>query len=100
MSYLAELTDDQYESLAKKIADSLADHDTLSNDYRHQQRLHSGELFYRMTMGSRSRAHTLLSNCVKCYKNNWNQLVQDEDFADYVLSYLCGDGMEVEWRSE
>ena len=100
MSYLDSLDNDQYEALAKKIADNIAEHDSLGSDYRYHQRIHSGELFYRMSMGSRSRAIKLLSECTKRYRNNWNELVQDEEFADYVLAFLCGDGMEVEWRSE
>lgn len=100
MEYLNNLSDDQYENLAKKIADSIAEHDTLGSDYRYTQRLHSGELFCRMSMGSRQRAHKLLFDCTKRYRNNWNELVQNEEFADYVLAFLCGDGMEVEWMSE
>lgn len=100
MSYLDDLTDDEYENLAKKIADNLAEHDTAGNDFHKHQRHHSGELFYRQCMGSQSRAYKLLDNCTKRYKNNWNELVQDKPFADYVLAFLCGDGMEVEWRTE
>lgn len=100
MDYLDTLDDEQYECLAKKIADSLAEHDTAGNDFHKHQRHHSGELFYRMCMGSQGRAYKLLDNCTKRYKNNWNELVQDKGFADYVLAFLCGDGMEVEWRAE
>lgn len=100
MNYLDELDDNQYEALAKKVADNLAEHDTLGGGFLHHQRHHSGEIFYRMCMGSQSRAYKLLDDCTKNYNNNWNELVQDKQFADYVLSFLCGDGMEVEWRTE
>lgn len=100
MSYLDTLSDEQYEKLAKKIADNIAEHDTLTSDFTQQQHKHSGEIFYRMTMGSQARAYKLLDSCTKPYQNNWNELVQDQTFADYVLSFLCGGGYEVEWLTE
>ena len=100
MEYLEKLTDAQYEQLAKKIADAIADHDTLSKEFTHQQHKHSGEIFYRMTMGSRKKAHNMLKGCTKPYRNNWHDLVQDECFADYVLAFLCGNGFEVEWPND
>ena len=100
MEYLNNLSDDQYENLAKKIADHIAEHDTLKTDYRHTQRNHSGEIFYRMSMGSRQRAHKLLKNCLTVYQNNWKELAEDEGFADYILAFLCGGGYEVEWTAE
>lgn len=97
---LENLTDAEYEALAKRIADSIAEHDTLSDNYRRHQRHHSGEIFYRMSMGSRIKAHALLKDMCGSYVNNWAKLVQDEDFADYVLAFLCGGGLDVEWRKD
>lgn len=100
MEYLDGLSNEGYEKLAKRVADHIAEHDTLKTEYRTVQRNHSGEIFYRMTMGSRKRAHNLLKDCLSIYKNNWKDLAEDEGFCDYVLSFLCGDGYEVEWTQE
>lgn len=97
---LDALSQEQYENLAKCIADFIAEHDVSTLYYMHQQHHHSGEIFIRLAGYSRKRAHTLAFNVLNHHKKEWAQMVTDEQFCDYVLSFLCGNGMEVEWGKE
>jgi hypothetical protein len=94
---LNKLSENEYEALAKRIADSLAEHDTASNEYRNVQHHHAGEGVLRLAGYNRERAHSIVIKSLRHYNNQWSEMARNEDFCDYILAFLCGDGMEVEW---
>jgi len=97
---LNALSQEDYEKLAKRIADVIAEHDTQSTEYRLYQRHHGGEGVYRLAGGSRSKAQEIVTKVIAHYNQKWADMTTDKDFNDYVLAYLCGNGMEVEWDKD
>lgn len=97
---LDSLSQDEYEALAKKIADVVAEHDTATIEYRDFQHHHGGETIMRLAGYSRERAHKLVVKCIKHKNTEWAEMAENEEFCDFILAFLCGDGCEVEWANE
>lgn len=95
------------EEIAKRVADHIAGHDTLTMDFIYQQHKPSGELFMRLCRRSRSMAFKHLDNHLngmtiggKPFLEVYPYGEEKDAFYDHILAFLCGNGMEVEWEEE
>lgn len=105
------LTDDQFEAMAKRVADVLSDHDTTGIEFaKSGYSKPNGEIVMRMAKGKRSTAVKILDSLlapITWTNPAYNAAIRaaltgaDRDcFYDHILAHMCNGGFDVDWVEE
>lgn len=95
------VTDDQFEAMAKNVADILAGHDTAGNGYIEAGYSKPNGIIFMRLCHNREAAFKLLDTELAriTFRNGFVLDPVDRDcFYDHILANLAGNGLEVDFE--